>query len=82
MMTPESYGLMFALTTVALLLAALGGMLLFKGAREESDPPSLVLTNGGIRIGDGASVLRFHVEVQPTGRTAFRAEMRPSRAAH
>ena len=80
-MTPESYGLMLALTAFALLLAALGAVLLFKGAREESDPPSLVLTDAGIRIGDGASVLRFRLEPEPTGRAAFRAEMRPRRAA-
>lgn len=79
-MTTESYGLMFALTAVALLLAALGAVLLFKGAREDADTPPLVLTNAGIRIGDGASVLRFRVEVQPTGRAAFRAKM--SHAGH
>jgi len=76
-MTPESYGLMIALTAVALLLAALGAVLLFKGAREDSAPPRLALTDGGIRIGDGASVLRFRLEVEPTGRTAFRAATRP-----
>ena len=75
-MTPESYGLMIALTAVALLFAALGAVLLFKEARADSDPPSLVLTDAGIRIGDGASVLRFRLEVQPSGRTAFRAETR------
>ncbi|HEX8286143.1 MAG TPA: hypothetical protein VF588_22475 [Pyrinomonadaceae bacterium] len=34
----------------------------------------LNLTDTGIRIGDGASMLRFGLEVQPTGRPAFRAE--------
>lgn len=81
-MTPESYGLVFALTAVALLLAVSGAVLLFKGAREESDAPALDLGEAGIRIGDGASVLRFRVEVQPTGRAAFRAEMRPNSVAH
>ena len=75
-MTPESYGLMFALTFVALLLAALGALLLFKGAREESDSSSLALSDGRIRIGDGTGVLRFRLEVEPSGRTAFRAETR------
>jgi hypothetical protein len=74
-MTPESYGLMIALTFAALLLAALGALLLFKGAREDSGPPSLVLTDGRIRIGDGANVLRFQLEVQPSGRPALRAEL-------
>ena len=77
-MTPDSYGLQIALTIVALLLAALGAVLLFKGAREESHAPSLDLTDAGIRIGDGASVLRFRLEVQPSGRAAFRAETRPN----
>jgi hypothetical protein len=76
-MTPESYGLMVALTFVALLLATLGAALLFKGTREDSDAPSLELTDAGIRIGDGADVLRFRLEVQPSGRAAFRAETRP-----
>lgn len=80
-MTPESYGLMFALTAVALLLAASGAVLLFKGARADADPPSLVLTDGDIRLGDGASILRFRVEVQPSGRAAFRAETQPNRIA-
>lgn len=75
MLTPESYGLMFALTVVALLLAALGAVLLFKGARANSDAAPLTLTDGKVRVGDGASVLRFRLEVQPSGRTAFRAEM-------
>ena len=75
-MTPESYSLMFALTAGALLLAALGALLLFKGAREDSDSPQLILTDGGIRIGDGTGVLRFRLEVEPSGRTAFRAETR------
>lgn len=82
-MTPESYGLMFALTAVALLLAALGAGLLFKGAREDSDAAVLpVLTDAGIRIGDGAAVLRFRVEVQPSGRAAFRAETQPHPVSH
>lgn len=34
----------------------------------------LNLTDTGIRIGDGASMLRFGLEVLPTGRPAFRAE--------
>ena len=71
MMTPESIGLQLALT-----LAALGALLLFKGARGDSHAPSLDLTDAGIRIGDGADLLRFRLEVQPTGRTAFRAETR------
>lgn len=74
MMTPESYGLTIALTVGALLFAALGAVLLFKVAREDAEPASLTLTDGGIRIGDGASVLRFRLEVEPSGHTAFRAE--------
>ena len=81
-MTPESYGLVLALTVFALLLAVLGSVLLFKGAREESDAPSLALTDGSVRIGDGASVLRFRLEAQPSGRTAFRAETRPASASY
>ena len=81
-MTPESYGLTFALTFVALLFAVLGAVLLFKGARADSDASSLVLTDGGIRIGDGDSVLRFRLEVQPSGHTAFRAETRPVSLSH
>lgn len=34
----------------------------------------LDLTDTGIRIGDGASMLRFGLEVLPSGRPAFRAE--------
>ncbi|MCA1620175.1 MAG: hypothetical protein LC795_12880 [Acidobacteria bacterium] len=34
----------------------------------------LNLRDTGIRIGDGASMLRFGLEVLPTGRPAFRAE--------
>lgn len=34
----------------------------------------LDLTDTGIRIGDGASMLRFGLEVLPTGRPSFRAE--------
>jgi hypothetical protein len=34
----------------------------------------LNLTDTGIRIGDGASMLRFGLEVRPSGRAAFRAE--------
>jgi hypothetical protein len=74
-MTPDSYALQIALTVSALLLAALGALLLFKGAREESDAPSLDLTDAGIRVGDGASVLRFRLEARPSGRPAFRATM-------
>ena len=81
-MTPDSYGLQIALTFVSLLLAALGVLMLFKGAREDSHAPSPDLTDAGIRIGDGASVLRFRLEVQPSGRTAFRAETRPNRISH
>ena len=44
-MTPESFGLQIALTVVALLLAALGAVLLFKGAREDSDAAALDLTD-------------------------------------
>ena len=75
-MTPESFGLQIALTFVALLLAALGAALLFKGAREDTDAPTLDLSDAKVRIGDGASVLRFRLEVQPSGHTAFRAETR------
>jgi hypothetical protein len=75
-MTPESHGLLIALTFVALLLAALGAVLLSRDAREDSHASSLDLKDAGIRIGDGASVLRFRLEVQPSGRTAFRAETR------
>jgi len=81
-MTPDSYVLQTALILVALLFAALGAMLLFKEANEDSDAPAFDLTDAGIRIGDGADVLRFRVEVQPTGRAAFRAETRPHHAAH
>jgi hypothetical protein len=78
MMTPDSYGLQIALTFVALLLAALGAVLLSRGARGDSyAPPDL--TDAGIRIGDGASVLRFRLEVQPSGHATFRAETRPNR---
>lgn len=76
-MTPESYALQIALTVFALLLAALGAVLLFKGAREDSPAPSLDLTDAMVRVGDGAAVLRFRLEVQPSGRADFRAEMRP-----
>ena len=34
----------------------------------------LNLSDTGIRIGDGASMLRFGLEVRPSGRPAFRAE--------
>ena len=81
-MTPESYGLMVALTAVALLLAALGAVLLFKGARGDSDVSPRALTDAGIRIGDGAAVLRFRVEVQPSGHTTFRAETRANSISH
>ncbi len=80
-MTPDSYGLQFALTVVALLLAALGAVLLLKDARADGPAPSLDLTDAGIRIGDGASVLRFRLEVEPSGRAAFRAETLPDRAS-
>ena len=73
-MTPDSYGPQIALTVVALLLAALGALLLSKGARADSHAPSPDLTDAAVRIGDGASVLRFRLEVQPSGRAAFRAE--------
>ena len=76
MVTPESYGLQIALTFVALLFAALGAALLYKGAREDAHAQALDLTDARVRIDDGASVLRFRLEVQPTGRTAFRAETR------
>jgi hypothetical protein len=76
MMTPDSYVLQITLTFVALLLAALGAVLLSRDAREDSHAGSLDLTDGGIRIGDGANVLRFRVEVEPSGRAAFRAEKR------
>ena len=74
MMTPDSCGLQIALTLAALLLAALGTALLFRGARGDSHAPSLDLSDAGIRIGAGAGLLRFRLEVQPTGRPAFRAE--------
>jgi hypothetical protein len=77
-MTPDSYGLQIALTVVALLLAALGAVLLSNVAREDAPAPSLDLTDARVRIGDGDAVLRFRLEVQPTGRTTFRAETRPS----
>lgn len=64
-MSPESCGLMLALTVVSLLLAASGAVLLFKGAHEDSDAPSLVLSDAGMRFGDGASVLRFRLGVRP-----------------
>lgn len=81
-MTPESFALQVALTSVALLLAALGALLLFKGAREDADAPALDLTDATVRIGDGASVLRFRLEAQPSGRTAFRAETQPHGISH
>ena len=73
MMTPESYVLQIALTAGALLLAALGAVLLFRGAREESHAPALDLTDAAVRVGDG--VLRFRVEGRPSGGAAFRAEL-------
>ena len=75
-MTPDSYIIQTALTLGALLLAGLGALLLFKEANEEAAAPSLDLTDAGIRIGDGADVLRFRVEMQPTGSASFRAETR------
>lgn len=81
-MTPESYLLQIALTAAALLLAALGALLLFKEAHADSHAPSPDLTDAAVRIGDGASVLSFRLEVQPTGRTAFRAETRPYSTSH
>jgi hypothetical protein len=78
-MTPESYGLQIALTAVALLLAALGAALLFKGAREDSAAPALDLTDSYIRLGDSPNVLRFRLEAHPSGRATFRAETRPDR---
>lgn len=77
-MTPDSYGLQVALTFVALLLAALGSLLLFRGARGDSHAPSLDLSDARVRLGDGPDVLRFRLEVQPSGRTAFRAETLPN----
>ena len=82
MMTPESFGLQAALTFVALLLAALGALLLFKGVREDADAPALDLSDARVRIGDGASALRFRLEAQPSGRTAFRATMSNSGQNH
>jgi hypothetical protein len=76
MMTPDSYVLQTALTFVALLLAALGAVLLSRDARGDSHAESPDLLDGGIRIGDGANVLRFRVEVEPSGRAAFHAEKR------
>lgn len=73
-MTPDSYIIQTAITLAALLLAALGAMLLFKEADADADAPSLDLTDARVRIGDGADVLRFRVEVQPAGHAAFRAE--------
>lgn len=73
-MTPDSYIIQTAITLAALLLAALGALLLFKEANADADAPSLDLTDARVRIGDGAEVLRFRVEVQPAGRAAFRAE--------
>lgn len=81
MMTPDSYVLQIALTAAALLLAALGALLLSRDAGEDSRAPSLDLTDARVRIGDGGSVLRFRLEVQPTGRTTFRAETRPERVS-
>jgi hypothetical protein len=81
-MTPDSYGLQIALTLFALLVAALGSALLFRGARAEAHAPSLDLSDAGIRIGDGADVLRFRLEVESSGRTAFRAETLPGGVSH
>lgn len=81
-MTPDSYGLQIALTAAALLLAALGALLLFKGTRADSHATSPDLTDARVRLGDGASVLRFRLEVQPSGHTAFRAETRPYHVSH
>lgn len=47
-MTPDSQVLPAALTLVALLLAALGAVMLLKGAREDSQAPSLDLTEAGL----------------------------------
>jgi hypothetical protein len=80
-MTPDSYVLQIALMFFALLLATLGAILLFKGAREDSHTPTLDLTDTGIRLGDGANVLRVRLEVEPSGRAAFRAETRPNRVS-
>jgi hypothetical protein len=49
----------------------------FEKLRRAGEPaPARVLnlTDTGIRIGDGASMLRFGLEVLPSGRPAFRAE--------
>ena len=79
-MTPESLALQLAITLFALLLAALGALMLFKGAREDADAPAPALSDGRIRIGDGTGVLRFRLEVEPSGHRAFRAEtLRASR---
>jgi hypothetical protein len=80
-MTPDSYVLQIALTAAALLLAVLGAVLLSRDAGEDSHAPSFDLTDARVRLGDGVSVLRFRLEVQPTGRTAFRAETRPDRVS-
>ncbi len=82
MMTPESLGLQIALTLFALIFAALGALLLFKGARGGRQTPAFDLNDAGIRIGDGADVLRFRLEVQPSGRAAFRAETQPHGISH
>ncbi|HEX8338895.1 MAG TPA: hypothetical protein VF621_19405, partial [Pyrinomonadaceae bacterium] len=76
-----SYVLQTALTAAALLLAALGALLLSKGTRGDSRGPSLDLTDATLRIGDGASVLRFRLEVRPSGGASFRAETRPGRVS-
>jgi hypothetical protein len=73
-MTPDSNLLPAALTFAALLVAALGALLLHRVARGESDAGALDLSDGLIRLGDGPNVLRFRLEAQPSGRAAFRAE--------
>jgi len=68
-MNPESYGLMLALTAVALLLAALGAALLFEGERADSDPTSLVLTDGLLDPKAGPANLRKLIPTRlPSGR--------------
>ena len=70
--------LVFALTLLAaatlVLLAAVRVARLRGGVRGGARAGALDLTDAGIRIDDGASVLRFGLEMLPSGRAAFRAE--------